>query len=67
VCPTVPSPNGANACQHVLGIRDNVVVGARRCTQPDGVSPGDSGQVDPGWAGNDGERLAAAMLEKVLV
>jgi len=59
--------NGANACQHVLGIRDNVVVGARACTSPPGVPGGDAGQVDLGWAGDNEERLAAAMLEKVSV
>ena len=59
--------NGANACQHVLGIRDNVVVGARSCVTPPGVTPGGSTAADRSWAGNDGQRVATAMLGKVKI
>jgi serine/threonine-protein kinase len=59
--------NGANACQHVLGIRENVVVGVRNCTSPSGIPGGDAGQADLAWSGDSEQRLAEAMLEKVSV
>jgi hypothetical protein len=31
--------DGANACQHALGARANVVVGARSCVTPAGITP----------------------------
>ena len=59
--------DGANACQHALGVRDNVVVGARSCVTPPGVTPGGSTAAEPSWAGNDGQRVATAMLGKVKI
>jgi hypothetical protein len=59
--------NGANACQHALGVRDNVVVGSRSCVTPAGVTPDGSTSADPSWAGNDGQRVATAMLDKVTI
>lgn len=62
---------GARACQQVLGIRENVVIGTRTCrdveqstaTQYDPVQ--NTWPVDPGWAMNDAKRLGKAMLDKV--
>ncbi|OPX05563.1 serine/threonine-protein kinase PknH/PknJ [Mycobacterium sp. AT1] len=59
--------DGANACEHALGVRDNVVVGARSCLSPAGITPDGSTSADPDWAGNGGQRVAAAMLDKVTV
>lgn len=62
---------GARACQQVLGLRENVVIGTRTChdveqstgTQYDSVQ--NTWPVDPGWAMNDAKRLGNAMLDKV--
>jgi hypothetical protein len=54
----------AHACQQVLGVRENVVVGARSCIISKGVT-NPMAVEDPGWATDDAQRLAAAMLERV--
>ena len=61
---------GAHACQRVLGVRFNVVVGTRSCDTVDEsrVPPYDQNVgwvADPQWASDDAERLAAAMLANV--
>jgi serine/threonine protein kinase len=42
--------NGANACQHVLGLRDNVVVGARSCPLQGSHRMGRHRRIPPGPA-----------------
>ena len=62
----------AAACQQVLGVRANVVVGTRSCNDASQSAPGwDSVRnvwpTDPNWATNDAAHLAKAMLDKVKV
>lgn len=62
---------GPRACQQVLGIRKNVVVGTRSCNDVDQsfateFDPVRNGwPVDLSWATDDAERLATAMLNKI--
>jgi serine/threonine-protein kinase len=64
---------GAHACQQVLGVRDNVTVSTRSCNLVED-SPatkfdfegGTGWPRDPGWASTDAQRLATAMLDKVV-
>lgn len=60
---------GASACQHVLGVRDNVVIGTRSCNfQEESAATaftGDDWPTDPDWADDDAQRLAQSMLDKV--
>jgi serine/threonine-protein kinase len=59
---------GAAACQHVLGVRENVVVGTRSCNevvQAPAYDPVHGWATDPGWANENASRLANAMLNKV--
>jgi PknH-like extracellular domain len=59
---------GASACQQVLGVRDNVVVGTRSCNFLEETAAtsftGDNWPTDPAWADNDAQRLAQLMLDK---
>lgn len=63
--------NGAQACQQVLGVRENVVVGACSCDNiEESASTGYSGAgwpVNPNWASDDARQLAQLMLDKVQV
>lgn len=62
---------GPRACQQVLGVRKNIVVGTRSCndvgqsfsTNYDQAR--NSWPTDPNWATNDSEHLATAMLNKI--
>ena len=56
--------DGAYACQQVLGVRENVIIGAHSCGVPANIT---NPMVDanPDWATNDAERLANAMLNKI--
>lgn len=60
---------GATACQQVLGVRENVVVGARSChSQEDSTGTaftGNNWPANPAWADDDAQRLAQLMLDKV--
>lgn len=74
---TVPmAANGAmtgpQACQQVLGVRENVIVGTRSCNDIEQSTathydPVRGWPADPQWATNDAEHLANAMLAKVKV
>jgi serine/threonine protein kinase len=61
------------ACQQVLGVRENVVVGTRSCNpvDPSMIKGSDPARgvwpTDPNWANNDAARLANAMLGKIKV
>ena len=59
---------GIEACQQVIGVRDNVVVGTRSCNyieqSPDILI---NTPADPNRATNDAARMARAMLAKVKV
>lgn len=59
---------GLEACQQVLGVRDNVVIGTRSCNyieqSPDILI---NTPADPKRATNDAARMARAMLDKVKV
>lgn len=63
--------NGAQACQQVLGVRENVVIGTRSCDNiEETASTGYSGAgwpVNPNWASDDARQLAQLMLDKVQV
>jgi serine/threonine-protein kinase len=62
---------GPRACQQVLGVRKNVVVGVHSCndvnqsfaTYYDEIRQ--EWPIDLSWATNDAERLASAMLNKI--
>ena len=61
---------GAAACQQVLGVRENVVVGTRSCNDVGQSAPSYDAvrnvwPTDPSWATNDAARMANAMLDKV--
>jgi serine/threonine-protein kinase len=65
---------GSQLCQLALGVRQNIIVGTRSCSDIrlpnargfyDPVP--DTWPNDPKWANNDAERLATAMLGKVKV
>lgn len=61
---------GAAACQQVLGLRANVIVGTRSCNDLGQSAPGydtvrNVWPTNPGWATNDAANLANAMLDKV--
>jgi hypothetical protein len=61
---------GAAACQQVLGVRGNVVIGTRSCngieqSAATNYDPIRGWPTDPRWATNDAARMASAMLEKV--
>jgi hypothetical protein len=55
--------SGDNACQHALGVRGNVIVGARTCVEPN--IPVTATVADPNLAGQDAERLAHDLLDRV--
>jgi serine/threonine protein kinase len=55
--------SGNNACQQALGVRANVVVGARNCVEPD--IPVTATVADPNLAGPNAERLAQDLLNRV--
>jgi serine/threonine protein kinase len=58
--------NGPDACQQVLGVRDNVVVEARTCQVPAVTAGPEQGfPKDPAWATPDAERVVEAMLNNV--
>jgi hypothetical protein len=59
---------GIEACQQVLGVRDNVVVGTRSCNYIE--EPADiviKTPADPKRATNDAARMARTMVDKVKV
>jgi hypothetical protein len=62
-----PTPS-IGACQQVLGVRDNVVVGTRSCNyieqSPDILI---NTPADPNRATNDAASMAKAMLDKVKI
>jgi serine/threonine protein kinase len=61
--------NGAQACQHALGVRENVVVGTRSCNDVAESSAteftGSGWPVNTNWASDEAGRLAQVMLGKV--
>lgn len=63
--------NGAQACQHALGMRENVIVGTRSCNNLEESAAtaftGTDWPVNPNWASDEAQRLARSILEKVTV
>lgn len=57
--------NGADACQQVLAVRENVVVEVRTCQAPTSALYAPPDSPDVAWAVPDAERVARAMLENV--
>jgi hypothetical protein len=55
--------SGDSACQQALGIRANVVVGARTCLEPDIPTTATAG--DPNLAGQYAQALAADILSHI--
>lgn len=63
--------NGAQACQQVLGVRENVVIGTRSCDNIEESAAtayaGAGWPVNPNWASDDAQRVAEEMLDKVQI
>ncbi|WP_208600881.1 sensor domain-containing protein, partial [Mycobacterium malmoense] len=59
----INNESGDNACQQALGIRANVIVGARTCLVP--TIPTTATVADPNLAGQYAQRLASEILSSI--
>jgi serine/threonine protein kinase len=59
----INNESGDNACQQALGVRANVIVGARSCLAPE--IPLTTTVADPNLAGQSAEHLAHDLLDRV--
>jgi serine/threonine-protein kinase len=57
--------SGGSACQQVMAVRANIVVGVRACRDPE-PPPGEL-NADVSSVRNDAEPLASAMIDKITV